>query len=187
MRVIAGAQKGRRLFSSEGLGVRPTSARVKEAVFSIIGDRIYGSIFLDLFAGSGGIGIEALSRGAQRVVFVDSSLRSMRLLRRNLGHCRLPHVDIYRKRGEDFLAQTATGTTFDIVFADPPYHLDSTTGLLPAVSRSVMLALHTIVILEHSTKDSIPDRIGRLGRLRQYRYGDTSLSTFRVTEETIPA
>jgi 16S rRNA (guanine966-N2)-methyltransferase len=189
MRVIAGSQKGRRLRASEGLDIRPTSGRVKEALFSIIGGRIGGARFLDLYAGTGAIGIEALSRGAQRVAFVESNPASLRLLKTNLDHCRLSSaVDIYPCTTESFLERVKmSNATFDIVFADPPYRMDSACRLLPSLAQSAIIATQTTVILEHPTKQIMPPHIGRLRWLRQYRYGDTSLSTFQVTAKEVVA
>jgi 16S rRNA (guanine966-N2)-methyltransferase len=187
MRVIAGTQKGRRLLSANGLDVRPTSGRVKEALFSIIGSRIEGARFLDLFAGTGAIAIEALSRGAARVICIDSNPAALRYLRENLTRCNLlSKVEIQACRSEEFLGGTSA-CPFDIVFADPPYDEAGSRELLPSLSRSVMIDDDTIVILEHPTRRSIPSQIGRLMRSRQYCYGDTSLTKFQVlSEEIIP-
>lgn len=187
MRVIAGSQKGRRLLSLKGAWVRPTSARVKEALFSILGDRISQANFLDLYAGTGAIGIEALSRGAGLVVFVEPSHASLHILRTNLDRCHLSsNAEICAYSVEEFLKRAGRlqrNIVFDIVFADPPYRSDSASTLLPLLERSVIIGPETIVILEHPTKHAIPTRIGRLSLIRQYRYGDTSLSRFQVTSE----
>jgi 16S rRNA (guanine966-N2)-methyltransferase len=182
VRVIAGSHKGRRLFSSRGLSVRPTSGRVKEAIFSILATHVEGAQFLDLYAGTGAIGIEALSRGAHRVVFVESHPASLRLLRSNVDHCRFSTLaDVHACHAEDFLDRQQTSPiVFDIVFADPPYELESASTLLPSLERSVIIAPKTVVLLEHPTKHLVPSHIGRLCRVRHYQYGDTSLSKFAV-------
>jgi 16S rRNA (guanine966-N2)-methyltransferase len=185
MRVIAGSHKGRRLLSPAANDIRPTSGRVKEALFSILGDRISGASMLDLFAGTGAIGIEALSRGAARAIFVEAHPASLKLLKTNLDQCGLfGNTEVYPGELRTFLQHAArTGLTFDIIFADPPYCDDSASTLLPLLGQSAMILPHTVVILEHPTKHQIPPQVGPLNRVRQYRYGDTSLSLFRLVSE----
>ena len=191
MRIIAGTHKGRRLLSPNTRELRPTSGRVKEALFSILGDRVSGASVLDLFAGTGAIGIEALSRGAQHVTFVESHRTSLRLLRANLDRCGFTkNTDIYPAEAGVFLQhakRNGNGLDFDIIFADPPYRDNSADMLLPLLGQSAMIRLHTVVILEHPTKQSIPAQVGPLKRTRQYRYGDTSLSLFDTWDEGVSA
>jgi 16S rRNA (guanine966-N2)-methyltransferase len=181
MRIIAGSHKGRKLLSCKGLELRPTSGRVREALFSILERHIVGSLFLDLYAGTGAVGLEALSRGAQRVVFVESHPDSLCLLHANLQRCHFPlQVDIQACSVAEFFRRSVTpSAVFDIVFADPPYEEDST-NLLPLLGQNAMIGNDTIVLLEHPTKHSIPSQVGRLSRVRYYRYGDTSLSKFAL-------
>ncbi|WP_447976773.1 16S rRNA (guanine(966)-N(2))-methyltransferase RsmD [Candidatus Nitrospira bockiana] len=184
MRVISGAQKGRRLLISKSRRLRPTSGRVKEALFSILGDRIPGSTFLDLYAGTGAVGIEALSRGARRAAFVESDAQSVRLLHANVERCGLSaQSDIRPSSVDAFLAHGGGRDVFDIVFADPPYGDERAAALLPSLSRSAIIGPHTIVILEHPAKQQPPAHVGRLVRTRQYRYGDTMLSLFQATDQ----
>ena len=185
MRIIAGSQKGRRLLSPTTGAVRPTSGRVKEALFSILQDRIGGATMLELFAGTGAIGIEALSRGAAHVTFVESHLTSLRLLKANLNQCRFSeNIEIYPGETRAFVQHAARhGLAFDVIFADPPYRDDSTNTLLPLLGQSAMILPHTVVILEHPTKHQIPPQVGPLNRVRQYRYGDSSLSLFRLVDK----
>ena len=185
MRVIAGLHKGRRLLSPTTTGLRPTSGRVKEALFSILGDRLSGATMLDMFAGTGAIGIEALSRGAARVLFVESHPASLALLKTNLHQCGLlGNTEVYPGESRTFFPHAARhGLAFDIIFADPPYRDDSASTLLPLLGQSAMILPHTVVVLEHPTKHQIPPRVGPLNSVRQYRYGDTSLSVFRPAEE----
>lgn len=179
MRVIAGTHKGRRLLGpKDGSHVRPTSGRVKEALFSILGDRVVGASVLDLYAGTGAIGIEALSRGAARVMFVESHRDSLTSLHANLRHCGLiGRADVFPGDAAAFLRQAAPA--FDVVFLDPPYAIDGASSVLPSLSGSAMIRDGIIVILEHLTKHDTPPHIGPLNRVKQYRYGDTSLSLFR--------
>ena len=185
MYVIAGSHKGRRLLGPKAHDLRPTSGRVKEALFSILGDRIVGASLLDLFAGTGAIGIEAMSRGAERVVFVESRPESLRLLRANLRQCALLHrAEIHTGEVLSYLQHhTLDHGAFDIIFADPPYRDDSANTLLPLLGHNAMIRPHTVVILEHPTASHIPLQVGVLSRARQYRYGDTSLSRFHACEQ----
>lgn len=189
MRVIAGLQKGRRLLGPKGSGLRPTADRVKEALFSLLGARIIGARFLDLYAGTGAIGIEALSRGAQRVTFVESNPASLRVLRANLERCGLtPAADIHACSAAVFLRRAnARRGPYDIVFADPPYHSNSGEKLLPSLEHGAIITTESTVILEHFTKRTVPPQVGRLTRLRQYCYGDTTLSVFGVNAKGTPS
>ncbi|MGH7255711.1 MAG: 16S rRNA (guanine(966)-N(2))-methyltransferase RsmD [Nitrospirales bacterium] len=188
VRVIAGSHKGRRLLGPKGHTLRPTPDRVKAALFSILGDRILDARVLDLFAGTGAIGIEALSRGASAVTFVEPDTESLRLLRANLTRCQLEEAaDLQACTAEAFLRHSRAGGTFDIAFADPPYALDSGAHLLPSLSRAGILTSDSVVVLEHATRQPPPDEVGRLIRHRQYRYGDTTLSLYHVRNEGDPS
>jgi 16S rRNA (guanine(966)-N(2))-methyltransferase RsmD len=185
MHVIAGSAKGRRLLTPKDQSVRPTSGRVKEALFSILSPRVPNSRFLDLFAGTGAIGIEAVSRGAAHAVFVEPARASLRLLRENLQRCGMTaHAEIIARPAIEFLrAPGLASPTFDLIFADPPYSLTAPEDVLSSVAQSVILDPNSIVILEHASAASVPEQIGRLVRTRQYRYGDTALSRFEVKAE----
>src|ERR1041385_3620037 len=125
MRIIAGAYKGRNLKSPPSLNVRPTSDRLRETLFNVIAPRVQESRFLDLCAGSGAVGIEALSRGASHVTFVDRSRRSCQLIEANLELCRVPEEqrEIYCLEASEFMRQTRA-KPWDIIFFDPPYKQD---------------------------------------------------------------
>lgn len=189
MRVIAGLHKGRRLMGPVGARLRPTSDRVKEALFSILGSRVHGARFLDLYAGTGAIGIEALSRGAQRAVFVEPDAASRQVLQTNLKRCGLSQLaDVHACRDTDFLRRNELwGPPYDLIFADPPYGQDCAAHLLPSLGGSAMMARDAIVVLEHATKRSVPPRVGRLTRVRDYRYGDTTLSVYGLQAEGPPS
>jgi len=190
MRVIAGSQKGRRLTTPAGPGLRPTSDRVKEALFSILSPRIAGARFLDLYAGTGAIGIEALSRGATAVTFVESHPASLRVLRDNLARCNLTALADIRScpASHFFRRPERDGRSYDIVFADPPYHEENgSSDLLTSIAASPAITEESLIVLEHFTKRTVPPQVGRLVRLRQYRYGDTTLSVFSPEAEGAPA
>jgi 16S rRNA (guanine966-N2)-methyltransferase len=171
MRVIAGEYKGRNLKSPPSLNVRPTSDRLRETLFNVIAPRIEDSRFLDLCAGSGAVGIEALSRGASQVTFVDRSRRMCKLIESNVELCRTPEEqwEIYNSEANEFLRSTSQ--TWDIVFFDPPYKDDY-------VKTLQLLGNNGLVIAEHHHKTELPDVIGGLQRTRILKQGDSSLSLY---------
>lgn len=183
MRVIAGAQRGRRLMGPTGPGLRPTSDRVKEALFSILSPRLVGARVLDLYAGTGAIGIEALSRGAGHATFVEPHASSLRVLRANLERCGFGGqatvhpctVAAFGKRS------TAAEPAYDIIFADPPYDDESAAALLSALTQHPNLRPTDALVLEHGSK--VEPVIDGLTLVRRYRYGDTALSVFRPQQE----
>ena len=174
MRIIAGAYKGRNLKSPPTLDVRPTSDRLRETLFNVIAPRIEDARFLDLCAGSGAVGIEALSRGASFATFVDRSRRSCQLIESNLKLCRVPEEqwDIYCAEANDFLKQTES--QWDIVYFDPPYKDDYLRTLELASSR-----LQDLLIAEHHHKTQLPDTMGQLQRTRILKQGDSALSFYK--------
>src|SRR5512134_3252614 len=146
MRVTGGTGRGKRLKAPPGLGVRPTSDKVKQALFNILGQKVAGAAFLDLFAGAGGIGIEALSRGAGRVVFVDGSRRSLEVIRENIEQTGLgDRAEVVASRAEAYLRRTTE--RFDILFFDPPY-AEELKPLLDLISGAGILRPGAIVIAE---------------------------------------
>jgi 16S rRNA (guanine(966)-N(2))-methyltransferase RsmD len=157
-------------------------------LFSILGDRIVGVRFIDLYAGTGAIGIEALSRGAARVSFVESNPASMKLLRANLERTGLADsADLYSCSAETFLKRLETQREpLQILFADPPYGTDSSSALLRSLGQGAIITADTVVILEHARKTAIPSRAGRLILRRQYPYGDTTLSLMVMATEGSP-
>src|SRR5262249_24902485 len=180
MRIIAGAYKGRNLKSPPSMNVRPTSDRLRETLFNVIAPRIQEARFLDLYAGSGAVGIEALSRGASHVTFVDRSRRSCTLIESNLELCRIPEEQqvIYCSEASDFLRQTRPGP-WDLIFFDPPYQDDylKTLDFLGSHS-SKLLADDGLLIVEHHHKNTLPETIGNLHRTRILKQGDSSLSFY---------
>ena len=173
MRVIAGAYKGRNLKSPPSMAVRPTSDRLRETLFNIIAPRIDDVRFLDLCAGSGAVGIEALSRGARHATFVDRSRRSCQLIESNVQLCRIPEeqFEIYQITAEDYLRQSKD-YSWDIIFFDPPYQEDylQTLDLLGNYGG--------LLIVEHHHKNTLPETIGTLVRTRILKQGDSSLSFY---------
>ncbi len=185
VRVIAGSAKGRPLVAPKGQAARPTLQHVKESVFNILAARLSGAAALDLFAGTGSLGIEALSRGASECVFVDSDFRCIRTIERNLqatelsDRARVYRMDVYR--AVDMLGRL--GLRFDLVFADPPYEQGHELALLLRLSDGDLLAPDGTVILEHSRRTETPEAIGRLVRGSVREYGDTCVSLYAVGSE----
>jgi len=183
MRIIAGTYKGRTLKSPPSLHVRPTSDRLRETLFNVIAPRISDARFLDLCAGTGAVGIEALSRGAAQTTFVDRSRRSCTLIESNVALCRIPEeqAEIYNSDAADFLRQAVSWKmkTWNIIFYDPPYKDDPIPLLkLVAVNQAQLLSDEGIIILEHHHKLELPEVLGKLDKKRVLKQGDSSLSFF---------
>jgi len=183
MRVIAGSHRGRRLSGLQGNALRPTSDKVREALFSILGTQVSGGRFLDLYAGTGAVGIEALSRGASSVTFVESNPKVVQLLKRNLQACQL--LD----RAQVRVGQTAAflerkdwwGGPFDVLFADPPYAALDELEILIHAWRPGLLSDHAAVIIEQDSRTRLPASIDHAALVRRYVYGDTALYLYGLT------
>jgi 16S rRNA (guanine(966)-N(2))-methyltransferase RsmD len=167
-----------------GPGLRPTAARVKEALFSIIADLVPNAQVLDLYAGTGALGLEALSRGAREVMFVENQESSINVLRKNIQDCSLTECcTIIAEDVETFLTNPSSPydtTTFDLVFADPPYEISNLESLLSKLDAAQRVTKNGVVVLEHFKKTSLPLQTGRLQQSRQSRYGDTMLSFYQL-------
>lgn len=186
MRVIAGSLRRRNLEAPRGMDTRPTSDRLRETLFNVLAPRIEEAVFLDLYAGSGAVGIEALSRGAARVVFVERAPTALKVLRSNLemlglsSGCRVEtgSVTAYlrRERAEE-------GARFDVVFLDPPYEAageyEAVLGLLGGGSAR-LLQRDAVVIAEHWRKEMLAESYGALERTRLLEQGDAALSFYRI-------
>ncbi len=176
MRVITGTARGRRLETLEGEDVRPTADRIKEAVFSIIQFRVEGRVFLDLFAGSGQMGIEALSRGAKQAIFIDSAKRSVEVVLRNLKTTRLEqNAKVVRADFRSWLQMNSAPV--DIAFLDPPYRTGALQEALPLTAR--VMRDTGIIIVENPLDEEILSEYGDFVLDRQYRYGKIKITTFR--------
>lgn len=177
MRIIGGEARGRRIKSPPGR-VRPTSDRVREALFNILRERIEGAVFLDLFAGSGAVGLEALSRGASSVVFVEDNPSRVKALKSHVIEFGWSErATIARVDAERFL--DGATSPFDIVFVDPPYHTGQMEGIIPQLLSSRAFGPDTLLILEHPKSARVEAGKNELEAIKAYRYGDTMLSLFR--------
>lgn len=181
MRVIAGQYRGRTLKSPADTRTRPTSDRLRETLFNVLAPRIDASTrFLDLCAGTGAIGIEALSRGAGFSTFVDKSRRACALIEDNLDHLKIPEdeTEIVCLPAETFAGRRYEGG-WDIVYFDPPYDIDYTTVLFEFGSvDSTLLNDNGVLVVEHHSKLAMPDAAGHLRRWRILKQGDSSLSFY---------
>lgn len=181
MRVIAGTHRGRRLRRPQGFVLRPTSDRVREALFSILGNRLPDCRFLDLYAGTGAIAIEAVSRGAAHVTCVESGVEALKLLHQNMLDCGIAdRMTVRAQTVKQFLSRPDQWDgPYDIVFADPPYaivgELESLLGH-PSIDR--LFAADSWLVVEHAEKTALPASLGFGAYLRRYRYGDTALSLY---------
>lgn len=161
----------------KGVELRPTLDRVRESLFNILGPRLDQARFLDLFAGTGANGIEALSRGAAHATFVDADKRALTAIRRNLSAVRLSSSAVCLKLRLPEGLRALEGP-FDIVFADPPYDFDAHEQLIEGLATYRLVAEHGIFVLEHAQRSDSPESAGTLHRTRQSRYGNTALSFY---------
>lgn len=177
MRVIAGSLKGRRLKPPTWEGLRPTSGKLRETLFNILAPRIAGARVMDGYAGTGASGIEALSRGAAHVTFVDSDARARALVAENLAHCGVTDgYAIIRGSISQALATLRTAGAFDIILLDPPYgDLDLQAVLAEAGER---VGPGGLLVLEHAQRHPAPGKAGPLVRSREVRCGDSALAFF---------
>jgi 16S rRNA (guanine(966)-N(2))-methyltransferase RsmD len=184
-RIIGGHGKGRRLSAPGGQATRPTGARVRQTLFDILAPRLPGCRFLDALAGSGAVGLEALSRGAARVVLVDRSGAAVSAIRENLAllKCAPGQAQVLRQEALVALAALGdSGVRFDVIYLDPPYASELYEPLLEAVGRFGLLAPGGLVVAEHFHKRALPETMGRLHRSREVRVGDHRLSFYRAAE-----
>jgi 16S rRNA (guanine(966)-N(2))-methyltransferase RsmD len=185
MRIVAGKYRSRILKSLKGNALRPTSDRLRETLFNVLGSNVAGSRFLDVFAGTGAVGIEAISRGATQVVFVENHAPAATLIRRNLDSLEIRDgaqillFDALRGLEKIAARHKPTDSPFDFVFVDPPYaekgQYDRVLGFLGSAS---FLTEGSLVIAEHRRTHELPQRIGRLLQTRILRQGDAALSFF---------
>lgn len=181
MKILGGELKGRRIEMPKGIDIRPTSDKVREALFNIIKEKIVGASVLDLFAGSGAFGIEALSRGAQETTFVDIERRCIDRIKKNIGRLPIDAQKIRIYRDDALRAIKKLGDSkirFNIIFLDPPYYKEWIKKCLISLDRYDILNNPSLVICEHFKKDIMPEEVGHLGMVRQSRYGDTVLTFY---------
>ena len=181
VRIIAGALKGRRLEGPRGPGVRPTSDRLRETLFNVLAGRVEGANLLDGFAGTGAVGIEALSRGAAQVTFVESDPRAVRLIETNLARCAVRDRYAIIRAGFADAAHRSSPGLFDLVFLDPPYGPDVIVGTLEAAAP--LVAPGGLLILEHARRDPAPARVASFEKTRDINSGDSTLTLYMAAPE----
>lgn len=186
MRVIAGSLRSRSLNAPPGLDTRPTSDRLRETLFNVLAPRIEGARFLDLYAGSGAVGIEAISRGAAHVLLVERAQPALKVLRDNLARLGLGNaVAVHAGTVAAFLRRPASAQ-FDIVFLDPPYDAEKEYAFTLerlGLEGLALLAPGAVVIAEHRRKDKLAERYGALQRQRLLQQGDAALSFYAVQQD----
>ena len=178
MRIISGSLKGRKLATPKGHTLRPTSDRVKESMFNILGKEVEGKIVLDLFAGTGNLGIEALSRGARRIIFIENSREAFKLIEKNLLSCGMKDrseillkdvdgaIDMLKRKGE----------TFDLIFMDPPYEKGLIQRTVRKLKTEKICHEDSILVIEHNRREPLPDTSEEWNLIDQRRMGDTVIS-----------
>jgi 16S rRNA (guanine(966)-N(2))-methyltransferase RsmD len=188
MRISGGTAKGRRTTVkrlltkiSAGERLRPTSSKVREALFDIVRNRIEGASFVDLYAGTGTVGLEALSRGAGKAFFVEPDELRLQSIKKSLQELGFYEKAIVVKgRAYEFLKKASSDNmSFDIFFVDPPYQSDEIEKVLPVLSGGGLLSRDGVVIIEHFIKKQIPETADGLKIQKKYRYGDTVLTSYR--------
>jgi 16S rRNA (guanine966-N2)-methyltransferase len=196
MRVIAGQAKGTKLIGIKGDIVRPTLDQVRETLFNILGHDLSGEYFLDLFGGSGAIGIEALSRGAEKIVWVENNQQSQDLIRANLQKCRFENNDDSKSSlfAWELITMDALqalpslekkSLKFDVVYVDPPFADNLYEKCLIGLSKSQLLKKESLVVVEHDSKNILQEIYGRLFRCDQRQSGSTSLSFYGLKKNII--
>jgi 16S rRNA (guanine966-N2)-methyltransferase len=185
MRIIAGTFRSRQLKSLKGLALRPTSDRLRETLFNILADRIVGATFIDAFAGTGAVGIEAISRGAKEVVFIENHVPAAKLIQKNLDSLEIHSganiftVDALKGLQRLASAHKPGAGPVEIIFIDPPYaEAEQYQRVLSFLGSAAFLGDGSLIVVEHSRKFDPPDRFANLGRVRLLRQGDASLSFY---------
>lgn len=179
MRIVGGTKRGVRLASLPGTTTRPTADRVKEALFNIVAARVPGASVLDLFAGSGAIGLEALSRGARSATFVEYDRRAVRIIRDNVSRTTFEE-QIRVITGDVFsaLKERRVKGCFDLIFADPPYGRQLASRTLVAVADAQLLSSDGLFVVEHDKREELPTHRANMEQIRTARYGNTMLSFY---------
>ncbi|MGV8146499.1 MAG: 16S rRNA (guanine(966)-N(2))-methyltransferase RsmD [Alkaliphilus sp.] len=184
MRIIAGSAKGHKLITPKNYDVRPTLERVKESLFSMIQNYIDDSVVIDLFAGTGNLGIEALSRGAKKAYFVDNNRKSIEMIEQNLVKTKLQDRAVLLKTDVIIGIEKLKFKNIkaDLIFADPPYADENILLFLHKISDLALLSVDGLLILEHDKNYSIPTVLGNLVQWRKNDYGNTSITIFHLKE-----
>jgi 16S rRNA (guanine966-N2)-methyltransferase len=180
VRVIAGEARGVPLVAPPGKGTRPTSDRTKEAIFAVLGDLGCDGLVLDLFAGSGALGIEALSRGATACDFVEAAPAACRAIAANLAKTKLAEQGrVHQRTVERFLTSAVQRAPYDLILIDPPYAMEGLEAVLRAVAVSPLVGQGTALLVEHASRRPLPPRLGPLVLVKSRAHGDSAFSLYR--------
>lgn len=185
MRVVSGSCKGKALKAVPGNSTRPTTDKVKEAIFNMIGPYFDGGVGFDLFAGSGGLGIEALSRGLEKVIFVDRDGKAIQTIYENIHKCEFDHqVEVYRNDAERAIKAVAKRElVFNYIFMDPPYKKQQLEKLLKMIDEHKLVSKNGAVICEHGSEFELPDMVGDFMKVKYEKYGIIAVSIYTHREE----
>lgn len=185
MRVVSGKCKGHPLKAVPGNTTRPTTDKVKESIFNMIGPYFDGGIALDLFGGSGGLGIEALSRGIDKAIFVDRDSKAIKVIHQNLESCRVQEqAEVYRNDAERAVkALIKREMSFDLILIDPPYKEQKIVSLISIMDQHGLLHSDGLIMAEHGNDVVLPNSIGRLVKVRAENYGITAISIYKYEGE----
>ncbi len=187
IRISGGREKGRKLKTLKGSATRPTSGRVKEALFNILGPRIRNARFLEPFGGSGAVSFEAISRGAEKAAIFEMARDASRVIEENLAL--LGYQNNIRLLQGDFSKGLAIlekeGSSFDLVFLDPPYGGKLALECLQALVKKGIVCLDGWIVLEHRSNEDFPEAVEEWRKTKTYRYGETSLSIYAFTRGTV--
>ncbi|WP_338786674.1 16S rRNA (guanine(966)-N(2))-methyltransferase RsmD [Metabacillus sp. FJAT-53654] len=180
MRVVSGNYKGRQLKAVPGVTTRPTTDKVKEAIFNMVGPYFDGGNALDLFAGSGGLGIEALSRGIERCIFVDREAKAIQTIHKNLEACHAVEAsEVYRNDAERAIkAIIKRELRFELIFLDPPYKQQKLKALITSISENNLLEEGGFIVTEHGSEVQLPVEIDQFIQIKYETYGMTSITVY---------
>jgi 16S rRNA (guanine(966)-N(2))-methyltransferase RsmD len=185
MRVVSGTCKGKSLKAVPGNTTRPTTDKVKEAIFNMIGPYFEGGIALDLFAGSGGLGIESLSRGLEKAIFIDRDHKAIQTIYENLNACQLENqAEVYRNDADRALkALIKREVSFDYIFLDPPYKQQQLVNIMQKMDQYMLVHSGSRIVCEHSHEVELPASIGELMQVKHEEYGIIAITIYeKVTK-----
>ncbi|HSL61745.1 MAG TPA: 16S rRNA (guanine(966)-N(2))-methyltransferase RsmD [Desulfotignum sp.] len=185
MRIISGTCRGRKLISPEGREIRPTSDRIRETLFNILGTRVKTARVLDLFAGTGALGLEALSRGAAHAVFVDTSPAACRIILQNINRCgfSLQAFVIRQDLHSALHGPSIASRRFDLIFMDPPYDRGFMEKIFEKQDFADLLSEGGILVVEHASREILPSSLNGLDIFRQKKYSRTTISFLTRTQD----
>jgi 16S rRNA (guanine(966)-N(2))-methyltransferase RsmD len=182
MRIIAGDFKGRRLFAPKDSRVRPTTDKVKESIFSMIAPYLEDAVVIDLFSGTGNLGLEALSRGSERCFFGDKSRESLELTRQNIAHCRAEDRSVTILGDYDYVLRKIPDKA-DLIFLDPPYGQGLIQECIAQIAKQSLLSDDGVIVAEHGTKEQLEEEIAGFMKIKEKVYGTITISIYGIDLE----